>query len=430
MSARRLHRSLAPIAGAFAILWALSGALHPLMTYTAPRPAQQAPPVERIAATGALSPVHSGRAGMARLAPTTSGFVLLLRDEGRIRAVDPKTGEPAEAALHERLTTLARHYAALPDAPVVSITPVRRFDAQYPAINRLLPVYRVTFAAKGGLAVYIDPMTDRLATVSDTRRRTLLFVFSNIHRLEFLSFLEPIRVMAVLALAGAFLAAVGAGVLQAIRPGARRGARAVHRAFALTAAPFALLFAGTGLAHLLLVTVAKPPPAPARFDAAMLSAAPQVEGSLLTAAAGPDGAPVWRLARPEGALYFDAAGLAAPMDDAARARRIAAAHGEADVAVIHQFTDEYGFASKRLPVIRVATPEGPVFVDPAEALIAQEVRGVRARLDAFVLLKAHKFGMLDALGRLPRDLAAAVAAFMVAAAALAGLLLLRRAQRR
>lgn len=51
----------------------------------------------------------------------------------------------------------------------------------YGYTNRLLPVWRVRFARDDGLAVYVSTVDDRLATISDTRKRIFQQTFHAVH---------------------------------------------------------------------------------------------------------------------------------------------------------------------------------------------------------------------------------------------------------
>lgn len=56
-----------------------------------------------------------------------------------------------------------------------------------------------------------------------------------------------------------------------------------------------------------------------------------------------------------------------------------------------EFTNEYGFADKRLPVLRVAGPDGPVFVDLIDGVVAAQPTGALARAEARSFDTIHKW---------------------------------------
>lgn len=423
--ARMLHRRLAWAAGAAAILWALTGFLHPLMMWTSPRPAVQTPPynearLEGLAAPGAmLSAAGVREADLVRLVGVNADRLWLARAGGRIVAVNAASGAAAEGVLARHAEKLARYYAGGATAPVTSIREVRAFSTEYPSVNRLLPVWRVEFDTPGRLAVYVDPMTDRLAAVTDMRRRVLLSVFQNVHKLSFLSAVEPVRRLAILALVGSTLAMSFAGLVLLMQPGAVKGARRAHRLIGWAAAPVVIMFALTGLFHLFAGRPSPPAPA-AAFNVASLTRLPDAPAAERIAAGAGASGPAWRIALAERAAYFDAYGAPLMLDDAARARVIAGAARDAAVTPVLTYTNEYGFAMKRLPVLRVATPGAAVFVDVEESLVAGVAAGGVARAEAWSFDNLHKFGLLNGLGKRNRDYVSMLCAALVAGVAAIG----------
>ena len=111
---------------------------------------------------------------------------------------------------------LARHYTGIEvTAPVTEIQ--TEFSLSYPPINRLLPVYKVSYGAHHGLTAYVDPASDRLGSLSDSVRRTALWLFQNIHTLSFLDPAEAVRVMVIFLSVGSILAMAVLGSLMRSR---------------------------------------------------------------------------------------------------------------------------------------------------------------------------------------------------------------------
>ncbi|MGE6698912.1 hypothetical protein ACQKH5_14540 [Hyphomonas sp. NPDC076900] len=409
--ARTLHRQIGWVAAFVAMAWALTGFLHPVMSWTAPRPAVQAPP-------------HGGQ---IRTLPDIPGQ--FLDKSGQIRTVqvrlvtiggrpywmstdlsmprktvaDALTGEAAPEAEEAHAIALARHYAALPEAAVRSVDIIERFNTEYPQINRLLPVWRVAFETPEGLAVYVDTGADRLAAVTDGRRRALLCVFQNVHTLKFLGFAEPLRVAL---LAGLILSVIATSLIGAalLLKAKGRGLRKAHTLAAWAALPFILTFTVSGMFHL-FVTMGpgQELPPPGVFTLADLEPPRPGPGSLygLTATAGPDGKPLWRIETGGGIAYQ---GEVAGYTDADRARAIAGAGPEAAVSLVTRFGREYSFANKRLPVMRVEGSEGPVFVDVREGLIAAAPRkSALQKAEGWSFDVLHKWEFLRPIGTRNRD---------------------------
>lgn len=439
-NARQLHRQIGWVAAFVAMAWAFTGFLHPVMSWTAPRPAVQAPPNPGQIAT---LPGHSLAKMLTEAGQSRTHQVRLVTVEGhpywfasypgepRKGVVDALTGAPAWEVEPAHAIALARHYAALPEADIRSVEIVDRFSTEYPEINRLLPVWRVAFDTPEGLAVYVDTGADRLAAVTDGQRRALLWVFQNVHTLKFLSFAEPLRVAV---LAGLILSVIATSLIGAtlLLKAKGRGLRKAHTLAAWAALPFILTFTLSGMFHL-LVTMGpgKALPPPGVFNVADLEAPQPGPGSLygLTATAGPDGKPVWRIETAGGIAYQ---GQAQGYSDAHRARAIAGAGSDAEVSLVSRFGRDYSFANKRLPVLKVAGAGGLVFVDVREGLIAaapEETALQAAEGVSFNML--HKWEFLRPIGTRNRDyllMATVGVIFLTAALGLAIQLRRRRKQ--
>lgn len=433
-SLRSWHRTGPKISAAVVILWGLTGFLHPIMSWTAPRAAIQMPPELVVETEGALAPstvpALSGEARHVRLAPSSTGAYWSLQiapGEPRV-AIDAATGEDATNALYAHSVALARHYADLPEAEARSVRQITRFSMDYPAINRLLPVSEVVFDTPDRLAVYVDTGSDRLAAVSNTPRRVMLRIFQSVHTLAPLKPVEPLRLLVITGLTLAFLSTVIAGI--SMLWGAKgRSLRRWHRwAGAVLALP-ALAFPASGLFH---AWVNSPlfkaaDPAAEVFEIAALTALPGGSFTHLAASSGDEG-PLWRGASGREARYWSASGEALPLSDMDRARQLAGAEGE--VALQARFDGDYGFANKRLPVWRVETGAAPVFVDPVDGLIAGRITGPVAAIEQWTFNRLHKWNFADPLGRYVRDGAMMTTVLALIILALTGLMLARRRRRK
>lgn len=300
----RWHRRLSLLAGVALLLWAASGLLHPLMSWTNPRPAAFAPPVGEPLQLPAAAP-------SALLAAEPAGLLRLLRQDGRslwqwssadrmrLRYVDASDGSELPQADRERALLLARHYTGLSSAPLRSAVEVRAYDREYPSVNRLLPVWRVEFDDPRGLTAYVHTGEDRLASLTDRRKRLLLTLFQTVHTLDFLDGAEGLRLGLILAAVGSVLATamLGMTLLLRLRRRAMPAARRWHRQLAWLAWLPVLMFSVSGLFHLLRQSpLLRPaPPAVTVSVSGALAWPAELQGarslSLLPLA---DGAAVWR----------------------------------------------------------------------------------------------------------------------------------------
>ncbi|WP_240433637.1 PepSY domain-containing protein [Solimonas sp. K1W22B-7] len=430
----RWHRRLSLLAGVSLLLWASSGLLHPLMSWTNPRPAAMAPPVGEPLDLPAQPPVLAEPAGILRLL-RQDGRVLWQRassDRQQLRYVDAASGEPVAGADRERAILLARHYTGLAVEPLASVVEVRHYDREYPAVNRLLPAWRVEFADARGLTAYVSTGEDRLASLTDRRKRLLLTLFQTVHTLDFLDGAEGLRLGLGLSAVGSVLAMAMLGIgllLRLRRRSAAPQARRWHRGLAWIAWAPVLMFSASGLFHLLrLSPLLLPAPAvPAQAVQGPLSWPGELAGarSLSLLPLG-EGSAVWRARYDAKRLrLFDARSGAPLADEAALARRLAGAGASADARLQAGFSDEYGFANKRLPVWRIEGEGERVFVDTAFGLVAARAGGLDVA-EQWSFSSFHKWQFLDPLGKAWRDAILSLGAVLGLLAAGFGLSLRRR----
>ena len=436
MSARTIHRKLAWIAGVVAILWAATGFLHPIMSWTAPRPAVQAPPAQVLTLDGLTQPATAlAAAGVAE--STLVRLVIVdgkpvwftARDNSARVVLDARSGAPAPEMEQRHAIALARHYAGLPDAEVEAAGQITAFSIDYPSVNRLLPVWEVRFATEDGLTVYVDTGLDRLAAVTNDQRRVLLSIFQNVHTLKFLEPVEPLRLAAIFFLIATVMATTAFGATMLWRSRGR-GLRKAHTIVAWAALPLVAMFTLSGTLHLFVTSSlwAEPAPRPSAFAVAQLPPTPGAEPGIVVndlAATGP-GAPLWRLQIEETGYYF---GANAPDTDEDRARALSGAPSEAPASSVTRFGDGYGFINKRLPVWRVDTTNGPVFADVREGLIAARPSATwLTRLEGWTFDNLHNWEFVNPLGRRNRDYATMAATLTIIVVSVLGLaiLLVRR----
>ncbi|MBA4286016.1 MAG: hypothetical protein C0434_10855 [Xanthomonadaceae bacterium] len=453
--ARKLHRALAWTAAVAAVVWAASGAFHPLITAIGPKPVAFQPPVAQFEAGAFPAPARllaqagiaearqlrylavDGRAAL-QVQPVSSGERLYL---------DAASGQPLADADRQRAIALARHYSGRADAAVAETRLVEQFERDYPWINRLLPVWAVRFAGDDAITVYVDTGGDRLGTLSDAGKRRWQGLFQTLHTLNFIE-LPYLRVIAISLLVGTLglTAAFGARLL--LGRGGRQPARRWHRRLAWIAVLPALLFPATGLFKLWVGQIPGTPlPVPPTLATSTLTALPftAADGAIREAVAVPliGGAPVWRVVAPRGeALNLwlsEADGSAIAGDDEALARRIASgALGSppaAPLTLVTAFDRDYGFANKRLPVWRAVAADGSGwYVETRSGVVAAKVGGPDGALDqaqALVFNLLHKGHVLDPLGVTPnqRNVVMSALAATVVLVALFGIALRRRATR-
>lgn len=455
-TARGAHRALAWIAAVTAVVWASSGAIHPLIVAIGPKPVAFQPP--RVAFQAAafkapnavLTAAGIAEASQLRYVAVDGHAALQVQPQGQAERVyfDAVTGSPIADADRARAIVLARHYSGEQTGQVRDAKLIERFDRDYPWINRLLPVWAVAFADDTGTVVYVDTGGDRLGTISGSSKRYWQGLFQTLHTLSFIE-VPYLRPAAVGLMAGLFFATAVFGAALLLKRGGLQRSRRFHRRLATVAVLPALLFPATGLFK--LATDQLPgatSPQPPAIGTAQLSALPfkAGDGALIEAVAVPvfGGAPVWRVVAQRGeALNLwltEADGTAIDGDDETLARRLASGAFGAEVSeapmLISSFDRDYGFANKRLPVWRASGPAGQVwYFETRSGLVAAQLGGPYAALkesQGLLFNLLHKGHFLDPLGITPnqRNLLMSLLAATVVLTALFGIAIRLRAGRR
>lgn len=463
-----IHRALPWFAGLALLLWGLSGMTHVLMSAFGPQQATFLPPQRALDLDGA-QPLHRtleaagiGRAQAVRVVVAEGEHLLQVTEEqGQPRRYF-RLSDGSERRQHDRQQAefVARHFlgAAVQDAAVTGQDFVTEFSSHYPAVNRLLPVWRISFDTPDRLTAYVYTETNALAAVSNDFNRVLQRLFQWFHTFSWVPEAgEWLRVLLVslLILSLLLVASTGVGMLLLIRRRQRApGQRGVHRLAAYFFALPVLMFASSGLWHL-LHSSANPPQhhllmsPPMTLDGVRfglheqwseiaeglpvndLSIVQYDEGvylyrlGLAAPRAGvPQGDRAIRHARFDGvrptgpALYLDAAsGEAWPQGDRELALRLGERFSGLDrdridhMELLTRFGAGYDFRNKRLPVWRLdygAPLNASIFVDTATGVQADRAMA-GDRLERLSFTYLHKWNFLRPLGRDGQNLIIALA---------------------
>ncbi len=464
------HQWLALIGGISLFIWGLSGMAHIAMVLFGPQQAEFMPPMRSVDMSAA-QPVEAVlvKAGIAR---ATAVKVVVGQDTNLLQVTEeplaPRryfaldSGTELEGQDARQAEYIARHYLEETRA-VAEIVHQTQFDADYPWINRLLPVWRVRFAGDDRLTAYVHTETSSLAAVNNVTKTRMQTVFRWLHSWEWVPpGLDWLRVIVITAMVGslAALAVTGILLLVAIRRGKRlAGSKGWHRAMGYVLALPLLMFSISGIIHLVQAAIEVPtsqmrmsPPVdvsgaryPIERDWAEIAAGLNVNALSLVEA--PDGWPLYRLglAQPKGAmpkgehdhsahaghtmpmsdtairnarfdgvsptgpaLYIDAA-TGKPWADGDKAlaralgRRFSGAPDSAikSMEVVTRFGPDYDFRNKRLPVWRID------YGAPVNAtLFVDTTTGVLAdrtenwqKPERYIFSFIHKWNFLFPIGR-------------------------------
>ena len=461
----KLHQWLGLITCVGLLMWGVSGISHPIMSRLQPKPAVFMPPTIAWDASHTANPQsllqRLGIPALASLHTVKLGDTVLWLAHPRLDQagllIDPHTGVVINEGEPQLAQALARHYTGLRDVPVAQTRLLTAFSDDYLPVNRLLPVWQVTFDRPDHLSAYIDTRQMRLATLNDDTKRTLGQLFRWGHNWSFLDRLPQLQLTVMtLALCCAFLSALSGlyfwWTMRASAP-RRLSARPVsrwHRRLGLTVALTSLAFALSGLFHLWMGTLKTPDTVPSnalstrpvstmsdlawaavsqsphspigRVDwvangtssawwvQAAGQGAPKAQVAALATGEhaehaqhqAPAPAPMSPMVKPKARLV-EARGLSLP-DGAKQLASRLAAHAAAlpaerisDISLVTKFDGEYGFLNKRLPVWRVQfdAPGTPrIYVELATGAIAARVNNTDA-LEGWSFSVLHKWNWGD-----------------------------------
>jgi hypothetical protein len=490
----KLHQWLGLLTCAGVLLWGLSGVMHPIMSRLQPRPVEFRPPhqnltLEAAQALPTLLTSHGIGSVLDLGVSTVQGqpaYRVHRPGEPEARYFHALSGQPLEQGDRLRAGELARHYTGLHDTPLLGSRLVTEFDADYPAVNRILPVWRVEFAREDGLRAYIDTRQDRLATLSDDTRLNLSRLFRLGHNWTFLDGQPQVQVglMSVVLLCVLFSAGSGLYFYALMRPSAARrlkGAplKRLHRILGACVSVAALSSASSGAYHLLHTYQAD---GSGHLPAARAFTTEELQGPGWAAVAAEpvarfnlariDGQAVWRVtpassagasapraqvahlahapadphanhgsmppqARGASEVLIGSHGRKLEANDDTLARHLAAnlsglpQESIRSVDRITKFGGEYGFVFKRLPVHRVefaASGNPRFYVEVSTGSLAARVDDGDA-LEGKSFSYLHKWHFTEA-GKDLRDFTLATFAFGHVVVALLGMSLFIKRRRR
>ncbi|HMH21279.1 MAG TPA: hypothetical protein VK563_05865, partial [Puia sp.] len=142
---------------------------------------------------------------------------------------------------------------------------ITTYTSEYKSINRLLPVYKVSFERADGIRIYVETIQDRFAFAMDDKRRIFDRIFTLVHTWGWLEFLGKgkLAIEFLLAFTAFCTALLGICIFfmtngkkvngKVATPGGRElvKARRNHRYVSIAVALFTLMFSFSGSFHAL-----------------------------------------------------------------------------------------------------------------------------------------------------------------------------------
>jgi hypothetical protein len=462
----RLHRWVAFVGGITLLIWGASGLMHVAMSAFGPQPVRFFPP-ERPLQLAEAEPLDAilGQAGVRHAAAVK---VIVGENENLLQITETqdtprryfRLSDGTELNDHDphHAVHLARYFMDEAEAPIRSVEWVTAFSDSYPAVNRLLPVYKVVFDRSDKLAVYIYTETNTVAAVTNARKEVLQQAFQWMHTWSWMpheaGWLRTI-LMGTMIIGLIAMALSGLAMIALIRRRSRApGPLGWHRLSGYLLWLPILALSGSGLFHLLQhhgshvserILTLSPPLGVAGVSYPInqqwedmtrgmtvnsLSLVQAADGQWLYRLSmapdqrnGPRGSEAIRNARFDGkpnsgAVHYVDASTGRIWEEGDR--ELALQLGERftgvdrsavkELTMVTRFGSGYDFRNKRLPVWRLdygAPVNASVYIDTAAGVLAdQTLNSARAELFSFSYF--HKWAFLSPLGRSVQNLVIAL----------------------
>jgi uncharacterized iron-regulated membrane protein len=487
------HRWLGIFACVGVLMWGLSGLSHPIMSRLQPKPAAFVAPQATFKLADSLTPKailaqHQigtfSHLSLSRIADQTYLRVATAGNTAA-RYFDAYTGAELAKGDEVNAKALAAHFTGISADQIARVQLVTQFDADYHPVNRLLPVWRVTFQQSGHLRAYIDTEQTRLATLVNDTRYWLTQLFQFGHNWSFLSKVPALQLVIAASILSIILLSALSGLYLFVKQSATAQARLAklttrrwHRRLGLVVSLTTLVFASSGLFH--LVMSYQQEKSVLHLQPAMVSAellnddvwqeiTKQPIAKLDALVQGQE--PYWYVlpASEQGENQMPVAQVAAMATEAEHAEHHDHhAHGEhsagkkkpyilradklgAEVAAdsVEQFAQrqalqfysatapmitavtwttkfagEYGFIFKRLPVLKVQLQDADntrIYIEPATGALSARVRDIDG-VEGFTFAYLHKWSF-EGLNKDLRDLLVSLFALWNVVVAVLGLIL-------
>jgi hypothetical protein len=460
------HRILGLIALVPIIGWTISGLSHPFMsnwfrpflpveTYQQPVQSELKPALnlQQVMDQNQITELHNF--GLVRFNQDT--YYQILQKDSVYYYYSATDGKFLPNADRDYAIYLARYFTQDSISKIRSVTLQKNFDGQYQYINHLLPVWKVSFDRPDGMDIYIETGQSRMATFNNNTRKAFLWVFEQLHTWDFLAALfgDKIRLAVMIGVVCIMLLALLSGITvyglfwnrfkeiaqkrETKDTKDKRWIHRYHRKLGLSVSFLMLLFFISAGFHLWVkmgnagLQLTPYEYLVKRSDLKADNLHLPIGDSLITKQGiiKMDNKVYYQFTdSKKNVSYFDAAnGKTLTNGDEIYAKYLAnlyRPHVKKKVKAmikskqIRQFTNEYGFINKRLPVQMVIYPGNDNwYIETGTAKLAAHVARIdRAEGLSFIFL--HKFFWMTWAGKDIRDVVSMLSALSVLLVALFG----------
>ena len=459
------HRILGLISLVPVIFWTISGLSHPFMAnWFRPfipqevfKPLTQQQMAPQLTLQQVLDKNHISRFrnfGLVYFDKQT--FYQVLNPDSSYTYYSASNGNSLANGDKLYATYLARYFTQDSTSAIKSMVLQKTFDGNYQPINRLLPVWKISFDRPDGMDIYVETSYSRLGTFNNNTRKAFLWIFKQFHNWQFLADAagEKFRICVLLVIITLMLASLTSGItvygllwnrfkqIQAKRKtnGSedKRFIHRFHRQLGLIVSLVMLTFVVSGGFHL-WVKLRNLHADTQSFEQIIERTQLQQSNLQLNMA----DSLVKRISlvnlqnkvyyqvlnTNKEILYYDAfTGKQLMNGDTAFAAYLsnyyrghtANTSNPVETETIKQFTTEYGFINKRLPVVKVSYPNREDwYIETSSAKLATKVAGLD-RTEGFSFIFLHKYFGMTWAGKNIRDIVSMLAAAGVLVVSLFG----------
>ncbi len=192
----RWHRIIGLVTMIPVIFWCISGMMHPFMShwfkvklaheYVKPEAVNQAQiklSLQEVLKKNSITEFRNFRI----VSFNNQTYYQVKRVSNRLAYFNATTAQILENGDKKYAEFLARYFTEDYQSKVKNIEEITDFDDEYAYVNRLLPVWKVSFDRADGMDIYVETEQTRLANFNENRRKAFLWVFRTFHNWDFLA---------------------------------------------------------------------------------------------------------------------------------------------------------------------------------------------------------------------------------------------------
>jgi hypothetical protein len=450
------HRVLGLISLVPVIFWTISGLCHPFMSnWFRPfipqevfKPLTQQQMAPRLSVQQVMDQNHLTQLRNFSMVNLNKGtYYQLLITDSTYSYYSANDGALLPNGDRQYAIYLARYFTQDSISSIKSLQLQKSFDGNYQPINRLLPVWKVSFNRPDGMDIYVETSQSRLGTFNNNFRKTFLWVFKQFHNWQFLADAggETFRIVILLIVIVVMFFSLLSGVIiyglfwkrfkqirqKQIADGRedKRFVHRFHRQLGLIVSFVMLTFVISGGFHL-WVKLRNVQPASKSFeqiinrtDLPTNNLKLDLSDSLIKriSVVKFNNRVYYQVQDVKKQIYYYDAitGNELADGDASFATYLSGYYrnnqaGEAVKPIstepVKQFTNEYGFINKRLPVVKVSYPnQEDWYIETTSAKLATKVAGID-RTEGLSFIFLHKYFGMAWAGKNVRDIVSMLAA--------------------